>query len=83
MSQFDREDTLAKVVAIVADKLSIDKNVIQQDSTLQKLGADSLDVVEIIMKLEDQFDIEIDDEKAEKLKNINDVVEYVQELRKK
>ena len=52
-------------------------------STLQDLGADSLDMVEIIMKLEEQFGIEINDEDAEKLHNISDVVDYVQNLRTK
>ena len=83
MAEFDRQDTLNKVIVIVADKLSIDKNTIQGPATLQDLGADSLDLVEIIMKLEEQFGIEIDDEKAEQLKNVFDVVDYVHLLRTK
>lgn len=77
------QDTFNKVADIIAQKLSIDKSKITIQSTLQDLGADSLDVVEIIMKVEEQFNIEIDDEKAEQLKNVEDVVTYVDSLRKK
>lgn len=83
MAEFDRQDTFNKVAAIVADKLSIEKDTISWQSTLQGLGADSLDLVEIIMKFEEQFGIEIDDEKAEQLKDMQDVVDYVHSLRSK
>jgi len=80
---FDREDTCNKVVEIVAKKLNVDKKVVAKSSSFQDLGADSLDMVEIIMKLEEQFSIEINDEDAEKLSDLNQVVDYVQGLRKK
>lgn len=80
---FDRSETLTKVIDIIAQKLKIDKANIQAHSTLQDLGADSLDMVEIVMKLEEVFGIEIKDEDAEKLTNVNDVVDYVQGLRTK
>lgn len=83
MAGFDRADTSNKVIEIVAQKLKIDKSTITPISTLQDLGADSLDLVEIVMKLEEVFGIEINDEDAEKLHNISDVVEYVQNLRTK
>ena len=83
MAEFDAQSTQDKVYAIIADKLKIDKSAIHEDSTLQDLGADSLALVEIIMKLEEQFGVEIDDEKAEKMKNVSDVVNYVQSLRTK
>lgn len=83
MSQFDRNDTYAKVVALIAQKLNVDKSVLESNKTLQELGADSLDLVEIIMKLEEQFGIEINDEDAEKLVNIDDVVNYVHQRRTK
>jgi acyl carrier protein len=83
MANFDRADTSNKVIDIVAQKLKVDKNTIAVTSTLQDLGADSLDLVEIIMKLEETFGIEINDEDAEKLHNISDVVEYVHNLRTK
>lgn len=83
MAEFTKQDTLDKVIAITAKKLSIDKATIQGSLTLQDLGADSLDLVEIVMKLEEQFGVEVDDEQAEHLQTINDVVEYVHPLRKK
>ena len=83
MADFDRQDTYNKVVMIIADKLMIDKDTIVGTATLQDLGADSLDLVEIIMKLEEEFGVEIDDEKAEQLKNVYDVVDYVHSLRTK
>jgi len=83
MAEFDKQNTQDKVAAIVATKLSIDPSTIKSDSNLQDLGADSLDLVEITMKLEEQFGIEIDDAKAEDLKNVNDVVEYVHSMRTK
>ena len=78
-----KQDIFEKVARITAGKLKVEVARINKDSTLQDLGADSLDLVEIIMQLEEQFGIEIDDEKAEKLKSMNDVVEYVYTLRTK
>lgn len=83
MAEFDKQNTQDKVARIIADKLSIDVSTIKSESTLQNLGADSLDLVEIIMKLEEQFDIEIDDAKAETLKNVRDVIDYVHSMRTK
>ena len=83
MAEFDKQNTYDKVARLIADKLTIDASTIKSESTLQDLGADSLDLVEIIMKLEEQFGIEIDDAKAETLKNVNDVVEYVHSIRTK
>jgi acyl carrier protein len=71
-----------RVIAIIADKLKVDKSTILETSTLHDLGADSLDLVDIIMKLEDQFDIQIDDAQAEKLKNVQDLISYVYQLKK-
>ena len=79
----DKQDTRSKVIAIVEQKLNQDKDTIEQAHSFQDLGADSLDMVEIIMELEEQFDIEINDEDAEKLTNLNEVVEYIHKLRSK
>ena len=59
---FDRQDTCDRIKAIIAEKLKIDTSAIRPESTLQDLGADSLDMVEIIMKIEEDFNIEINDE---------------------
>ncbi len=77
MATFDREDTYNKIVTIVVDKLGIDKELVLPSSTFETLGADSLDVVEIMMTLEEQFSIEIKDEDAEQMDSMSDVVDYI------
>ena len=79
----EMKDTADKIVAIIVEKLDIDSSLVQMNATLQDLGADSLDMVEIIMKIEEEFNIEINDEAAEKLHNVHDVISYVHELRMK
>ena len=76
-------DTADKVVAIIVEKLDIEPSTVQMTSTLPDLGADSLDLVEIIMKLEEEFGIEINDEVVEKFQNVQDLINYVHELRSK
>lgn len=67
-----------KVKKIIAEQLSLNEEEINMDSSfLDDLGADSLDVVEIIMALEEEFDIEISDEDAEKATTVGDVVNYI------
>ena len=68
-----------KVQAIIANELGIDKEKITLDSRLaEDLGADSLDAVELIMALEDEFGIEVDDEAATKIKKVSDIVEFLE-----
>ena len=83
MAQFSYEDTFSKIADVIADKLSIEKSRITKESTLTDLGADSLDLVEIVMKFEEQFGIEINDEDAEKMCNVGEVVDYIQSRRTK
>ena len=66
---------------IIAEQLGIsDDSVIAMDTSLMKdLEADSLDAVEIIMAIEDEFDIEIPDEDAEKFLSIGDIIKYIEE----
>ncbi len=67
-----------KVKAIIIDQLSItDEDLITMDTTLEDLGADSLDMVEVIMAIEDEFDVQIKDEDLEKLKSVGDLIEYI------
>jgi len=67
-----------RVREIVAEQLERDVNeVTNAASLIDDLGADSLDVVELVMKMEEEFGIEIPDEEAEKIKTVNDVVQYI------
>ena len=69
---------IEKVREIIADKLSISEDEITMDSSfLEDLNADSLDIVELIMALEDELDMEIPDEDAEGFVTVGDVVKYV------
>jgi len=79
-----REEMLAKIKEIVADKLSIsEEQVTEAASFIDDLGADSLDTVELVMALEDEFDLDIPDEEAEKLTTIGKVIDYVLDKTKK
>ena len=67
-----------KVKALIADKLSINENEITMESAfIDDLNADSLDIVELIMALEDELDMEIPDEEAEKFVTVGDVVNFI------
>ncbi len=69
-----------KVKGIIADKLSIGEDEITMESSfIEDLNADSLDIVELIMALEDELDMEIPDEDAEKFTTVGDVVKFVKE----
>ena len=69
-----------KIKSIIVEQLSVDEAAVTMETNLMKdLEADSLDAVEIIMAIEDEFDIEIPDEDAEKFQNIGDIVRYVEE----
>jgi acyl carrier protein len=71
-------DVLAKVQEVVSDKLDVDAaKVTPEASFANDLGADSLDVVELVMALEEEFTVEIPDEEAEKLQTVQDVVNYI------
>ncbi len=74
MNEFERIKT------VIADQLGVDESIITMDSAfIDDLGADSLDVVELIMGLENEFDLEIPDEDAETITTVGDVVEYIRD----
>lgn len=70
--------TFEQVKKIVVEQLGVEPDEVQMTSTfVDDLGADSLDIVELIMAFEEEFNIEIPDEKAEKIKTVEDVVKYI------
>jgi acyl carrier protein len=72
-------DYYEKIKEIVVDKLGVDAaKVTKEASFIDDLGADSLDTVELIMKMEEEFELEIPDEEAESLKTVGDVVSYLE-----
>ncbi|MBW4629792.1 MAG: acyl carrier protein [Brasilonema octagenarum HA4186-MV1] len=75
-------ETFDKVKKIVVEQLSVkDEQVTPQASFANDLGADSLDTVELVMALEEEFDIEIPDEAAEKITTVQQAVDYINEQR--
>ncbi|WP_182188401.1 acyl carrier protein [Pectinatus frisingensis] len=74
--------TFEKVRDIVVEQLGVEANDVKIDSTfIDDLGADSLDIVELIMAFEEEFGIEIPDEAAEKIKTVQDVVTYIDQAK--
>ena len=80
---FSREDTQQQVAVIIADKLSIPVQNVVASMTFKDLGADSLDIVEIIMSFEETFGVEIKDEDAEKIKTVGEAVDLIHGARTK
>ncbi|MGB8001435.1 MAG: acyl carrier protein [Anaerobacillus sp.] len=71
-------DTLERVTKIIVDRLGVEESEIKPEASFKDdLGADSLDVVELVMELEDEFDLEISDEDAEKIGTVGDVIDYI------
>lgn len=67
-----------KVKNIIVEQLNVDaESVTAEASFIEDLGADSLDIVELVMTMEEEFDMEIPDEDAEKIKSVGDVITYV------
>ena len=71
---------LEKVTEILCDKLDVDaEKVTMEASITDDLGADSLDVVDLVMSLEEEFDVEIPDEEVENIKTVGDIVKYIED----
>lgn len=75
-----KDQILEKVKSIIVDQLGVEEEeVTTEASFIDDLGADSLDIVELIMALEEEFDVEIPDEDAEKISTVGEAVEYIKE----
>ncbi|WP_025725118.1 acyl carrier protein [Acholeplasma granularum] len=73
-------DIFDKVKALIVDELAVDEALVNLDSRLvEDLGADSIDAVELIMTVEDEFSIEISDEVLQNIKTVNDLVSYIKD----
>ena len=73
-------DILEKIIDILCDQLDLDREQVTEDSEIiDDLGADSLDIVDLVMTLEEEFDTEITDEMIEGMKTVGDVVKFVEE----
>jgi len=71
-------EVIDRVKKIIVDQLGVDASKINQESSfVDDLGADSLDIVELIMAFEEEFDVEIPDEDAEKIKTVGDAIKYL------
>lgn len=74
------EEVEGRIKSIIVEQLGVSiEEVIPNASFIEDLGADSLDIVELIMALEEEYDMEIPDEDAEKIQAVNDVIKYIQE----
>ena len=74
------EEVLEKVKGIIVEQLGVAENAVTMEASfIDDLGADSLDIVELIMALEEEFDIEIPDADAEKVVTVTDVVDYIKD----
>lgn len=74
-----REEILAKVRSVVAEKLNVGEDQVTEDAKfVEDLGADSLDQVELIMALEDEFDLKIPEEEAEQLVTVKAALDYIE-----
>ena len=75
-----KEEIIEKVKQIIIDGLGVNEDLVKEDATfIDDLSADSLDIVELVMSLEEEFGIEIPDTEAEKIVTVGDVVKYIEE----
>jgi acyl carrier protein len=72
-------DVFERVKRIIVDRLGVDESEVTPEASFKDdLGADSLDIVELVMELEDEFDLEISDEDAEKISTVGEVISYIE-----
>ena len=71
-------ETADKVADIIVEQLGVDKEKVTREATLTELGADSLDIVETVMAMEEEFDVELPDEETTQLKDVGDVMDLIE-----
>jgi acyl carrier protein len=72
------DDTMAKVKEVICDQLNVDESEVTENATfIDDLGADSLDLVELVMALEEDFDVSIPDEEVESIRTVGDAAAYI------
>lgn len=71
-------DIFEKVKGLISEQLSVDEEEITMDTTFEDLDADSLDIVELVMAIEEEFSLDISDEEVEEIKTVGDVVRYIE-----
>ncbi|MBG9979807.1 acyl carrier protein [Facklamia sp. DSM 111018] len=77
----NKQEIFENVKTLIVDRFGVAEDSVTEEMTFEDLGADSLDIVEFVMELEDQYSIEFEDEKIEKLNNIKDAVDYIDQLK--
>lgn len=75
-------DIYEKVKEMIVEQLGVDEEEVSPSKTFRELNADSLDVVELVMAIEEEFDLEISDEEVENIRSVEDAVNYIQENKK-
>jgi acyl carrier protein len=76
----DRDELFEKVKTVIVDQLGVEEDDVVEDAAfVDDLGADSLDIVELVMALEEEFGVSIPDEQAEKIKTVGDAVDFIAE----
>lgn len=71
-------DVFTQVKGLISDQLSVDEDEITMETSFEDLNADSLDIVELVMAIEEKFNLEISDDEVENIKTVGDVVRYIE-----
>lgn len=71
-------DIFEKVKEMIVEQLGVDEVDVKKETAFKDLNADSLDIVELVMTMEEEFDLEISDEQVEKIKTVGDVIQYLE-----
>jgi acyl carrier protein len=75
-------DTRTKIIETIAQELEVSQDLVTESANItEDLGADSLDIVELIMALEEHFDMSIEDEAAEQMNTVQDVIDYIEKAK--